>query len=154
MTDIKFRFAGSEDSRDLFDWRNDEVTRQMSRNTDPVPWESHTTWYENALADPKRKILIAETPEGKVGMVRFDYQEEEGSAEININLNPEFRGKRLAQPVLDGACDFAHSELKLSRIYAEIRTINIASIKIFERAGFEYLPQETEGIIRMELLGN
>ena len=153
MLDITYRLATNEDSSDLFNWRNDPVTREMSRNTDSIPWESHEKWYEKALADFRKKILIAENSEGKIGMVRFDYQDIPNSAEININLNPAFRGRGLAQPILNGACAHGFSRLGLIRIYAEIKTTNIPSIKIFERAGFKYLSQkEKDGLLRMELL--
>ncbi len=149
---IVFKEANKEDSQDLFNWRNDEITRKMSRNTDSVSLENHNEWYQKALKDPKRKLLIAEDQDKKIGMVRFDYQEQPASAEININLNPDFRGQGYGQLVLDQACKYAFKNLKLKRIYAEIKIINIPSIKIFEKAGFQYLPKEQEDLLRMELI--
>lgn len=150
VSNLILRIAALEDSLDLFNWRNDPVTREMSRNTDIVLWESHRQWYQKTLTDAKKKILIAENEEGKIGMVRFDYQEIPNSAEININLNPSFRGRGFAQSVLNSACDYGFSQLGLNRIYAEIKKVNTASIKIFERAGFAYLPEKD--LLRMELL--
>lgn len=150
--EIKFREANKEDSLDLFNWRNDETTRKMSRNSNPVFWEGHKAWYEKTLQDKKKKILIIEDTDKKIGMVRFDFQEQPNSAEININLNPEFRGQGYGQLVLNQACKYASENLKLKRIYAEIKTINAPSIKIFERAGFRYLPKGQEDLLRMELI--
>ncbi len=150
MLRLTLRQATLEDSLDLFNWRNDPVTREMSRNTEPIPWESHEKWYEKALADSRKKILMAENEEGKIGMVRFDYQNSH-SAEVNININPIFRGKGYGQLVLDNGCKYGFSKLGLNRIYAEIKKTNIPSIKLFERAGFIYLPEKEE-LLRMELL--
>ena len=33
------RKANDGDSKDIFDWRNDALTRQMSNNTDYVEWD-------------------------------------------------------------------------------------------------------------------
>jgi hypothetical protein len=38
----KIRKANEGDSRDIFDWRNDELTRQMSHTTDLVKWREHS----------------------------------------------------------------------------------------------------------------
>ena len=47
------RKANDEDSRDIFDWRNDELTRQMSHNTDFVDWDSHSNWLYSSLINEK-----------------------------------------------------------------------------------------------------
>ncbi len=39
------RKANESDSRDIFDWRNDELTRQMSHTTDLVEWDGHSAWF-------------------------------------------------------------------------------------------------------------
>ena len=38
------RKANDDDSRDIFDWRNDELTRQMSHTSDFVDWNGHSGW--------------------------------------------------------------------------------------------------------------
>lgn len=153
MIEIILRKATFKDSSNLFNWRNDSVTRAMSRNTEPITKEIHETWYKKALIDPKKVFLIGETKtDGAIGMVRFDYQEDPHSAEININLNPAMRGRGLGQILLDQACNYAFSNLSLSRIYAEIKDLNLPSVKIFERRGFNYLPQNKGDMLRLELI--
>lgn len=51
---ITARLATSEDSRDLWIWRNDPVTRAMSITTEEVAWDAHTNWYEKSLSNPNR----------------------------------------------------------------------------------------------------
>ena len=36
------RKANEDDSRDIFDWRNDELTRHMSHTSDFVDWNGHS----------------------------------------------------------------------------------------------------------------
>ena len=57
---IRLRPALPQDSWTVWKWRNDELTRAMSRTSDKVRWEAHTEWYSRALADPQRTILLAE----------------------------------------------------------------------------------------------
>ncbi|OIO80978.1 hypothetical protein AUJ84_02055 [Candidatus Pacearchaeota archaeon CG1_02_32_132] len=152
MAEIRLRKATIEDSSDLFSWRNDPVTRAMSRDTGPISRESHEVWYKRALADPKKSILIGENEEDQIGMVRFDYQDSPRTAEININLNPAMRGRGYGQTLLNESCEYAFSHLGIERIYAEIKPSNLPSIKIFERRGFKYLPSDKGSMLRLELV--
>lgn len=128
------------DSKLLWGWRNDPVTRQMSRTTDELPWENHQAWYAKAAIDPKKTLLLAQEQNNSVGMVRFDTMDAT-SAEISINLNPAIRGKGLGRRMLSAACAYAWESLKLARIYAEIKPENIPSMKLFEGIGFVYQGQ-------------
>lgn len=126
---------GGEHSRLIWLWRNDPITRQMSRNSNVTPWKSHQSWYTQTLQNPKKVLLIAYQGGTAAGMVRFDFLEP-AYAEININLNPTLRGKGLGHEVLKSACQYGFNQLHLKRIYAEIKMDNTASIHIFEDLGF------------------
>lgn len=39
--------ATENDSTDIWKWRNDEQTKQMSITTDDVNWETHGRWHSN-----------------------------------------------------------------------------------------------------------
>jgi RimJ/RimL family protein N-acetyltransferase len=121
----------SRDSKLIWEWRNDPLTRQMSRTTDPIAWETHAAWY----AGTDSRILMAFVDGEPAAMLRFDLIEPD-HAEININLKPEVRGKGLGEPILVAGCTYGFDTLGLVRIRAEVKPENLASIKIFERAGF------------------
>ncbi len=87
-----FRRAGEDDCRDLFEWRNDALTREMSLESDPVPFATHQVWFEKSLAQASRILAIAEKEGQKIGMVRFDLTTPD-TATISINLNPAWRGR-------------------------------------------------------------
>ena len=93
---MKIREANIDDSNDIFEWRNDPITRQMSFNSDVVTFSTHNKWFENSLHNKNRYLLIAEEEGRKISVVRFDIKEEKSTAEININLNPLERGKRFS----------------------------------------------------------
>jgi RimJ/RimL family protein N-acetyltransferase len=127
----------SEDSLCIWSWKNDPLSRQMSRITDVVSWESHREWYATTVRDPKTVIIVACINGIRACMLRFDGRGQ-GCAEININLNPAMRAKRMSKPILAAACKYGFETLKLSRIYAEIKPENVTSLKIFEAVGFVF----------------
>lgn len=136
---LAVRPAVLADSLDVLAWRNDPHTRAMSRNQDEVDAAAHQAWFERALSDPRRALLIGEIDGAKVGMVRIDRGEE---TEVSINLNPAHRGRGLAYALLTQALASVRED-----VWAEIRDGNAASLRLFERAGFE-LQSTTDGLRR------
>ena len=139
------RKANDEDSRDIFDWRNDEIARQMSHTSDFVDWNGHSGWFAESLTNKNRLILMCEeeTTNEKVAMVRFDVAG--NRALISINLSPKMRGKRRAKECLSDAISFfqkSYSDVQF--IDAEIKAINIASQKSFIGVGFVLLKEDAD----------
>ena len=144
------RKANESDSRDIFDWRNDELTRQMSHTTDLVEWDGHSVWFAASLTNTKRLLVICEDEDTdeKVAIVRFDVDGER--ALVSINLSSKMRGKRKAKGCLRDAISFfqkSYSDVRF--IDAEIKSINIASQKSFIRVGF-VLTKENADVLYYE----
>lgn len=131
------------ESRLLLKWRNDPITREMSRNTEIVSLDEHRQWFLKTSNDEKRLILIGYCDAIPVGMVRLDRQDVE-VAEIGINLNPEMRGKGFGTALLQAVCSYAFGSLGVKRIKAVVKSKNLASINIFEGTGF-VLQSEADG---------
>ena len=127
---LTVRKATADDAADLLAWRNDPVTRAMSRSTEPVEAGDHARWFHGALADPTCTLLIGEQAGRKIGMVRLARGEE---TEVSINLNPAARGRRLAGELL--ALALAEER---GAILAVIKPENLASIRLFQGAGFVF----------------
>ena len=144
------RKANDDDSRDIFDWRNDELTRQMSHTSDFVDWNGHSGWFAASLTNKNRLILMCEeeSTNEKVAMVRFDV--EGNRALISINLSPKMRGKQKAKGCLSDAISFFQKSYSNVRfIDAEIKSINIASQKSFIGVGF-VLAKENADVLYYE----
>ncbi|MDV7339049.1 GNAT family N-acetyltransferase [Terasakiella sp. A23] len=149
--DLVFRCAKLEDSRLLWEWRNDPVTRQSSRNQDIVPWESHQKWFAQSLLSTTRRIYLCQKGSQAVGMVRFDKLPGE-AYEISVNIAPEMRGRGIgAEVIRQGTHFFVGSQLNAEE--AEIRAVvneqNPASQKAFKKAGFQIKDQALEGWITL-----
>lgn len=136
--DVAVRLATEADSDLVYEWRNDPVSREMSRVGGAVPWPMHASWFADALESPTRILMIcAHDFFGLVGVVRFDLQQRDTWAEISINLNPHVRGNGLAPKCLNASVALLNEDYPdCRRFVAEIKKINKASLKTFERAGF------------------
>ena len=136
MKELKIRSAEENDSKDIFDWGNDELTRQMSHTSEIIEWENHSIWYSNSLKSENRILLICEDNHNqKIAVIRFDISE--SNAIVSINLNPNQRGKGLAKSCLIGSIDFFSKEyIGIKNLIAEIKEENVASQKTFLGIGF------------------
>ena len=76
-------------------------------------------------------------------MCRFDVDKITNSARVSINLNPEFRNKRLSPVLLENAMKIFLSEVDVVLI-AAIKKVNISSIKCFIAVGFVYERDDAE----------
>jgi hypothetical protein len=133
---IIIRKAEILDVKDLWVWRNDLYTRLMSLKTDFIDWESHKVWFEKLLKNNKSIIFIGyDKNNQKIGMCRFDINKSQSKAIVSINLNPEFRNKKLSYPLLKLSIKEFSKTNKFDLI-AEIRQKNILSIKCFIKCGF------------------
>ena len=136
---VTLRRAGHADSRRLWQWRNDFATRQASRHRAWIPHGAHALWLVKVLPDPDRLLLIAEDTDVlgdpvAIGTVRLDRQGA-AAAEINITVAPEYRGLGYGALMLRAIESEARATLH-TRLIAEIRWSNRASLKLFWRGGY------------------
>jgi RimJ/RimL family protein N-acetyltransferase len=143
LNTFSFKLAQAEDSADLFAWRNDALTRAMSLDPEPIAREAHEHWLTQTLQDPSRTLYVAYRGQARVGMCRFDRTEANGSALVSINLNPAFRGQKLARPLLQQAMDL-FCQTHAGPLEATVRRDNPASVQVFTQCGFELRRAEGE----------
>lgn len=143
---LTLRPATTGDMRQLWEWRNDPVTRQMFRHTDVVPWETHQQWCASVLSDPERLLLVAESSGTPVGTVRFDEVSSTGGAEVSVTVAPECRGGGLGTEILRQGTEQALG--RWSKVVAFIKRDNIASQRAFSHAGYQWAGQtDTEVVL-------
>lgn len=139
---MHLRFLTHEDSDALLEWRNDPVTRAMSRNSDLVTAQQHQKWFATALADPKRMMVMGVIDQRQIGLLRFDPVGSDW--EVGINLNPSERGKGLGTLLLRLGCDQFWTQHPDQKLIAAVRTDNVASRKIFEACGFHHVNRQDQ----------
>jgi len=134
---INTRVALITDSKDIFEWRNDELTRKMSHTSDIVEWEGHSAWFESSLENKNRLILLCESinESKKLAVVCFDINSRR--ALVSINLSPEMRGKGISKKCLSKSIEsFKNGFPQVVALDAEIKLENIASQRVFKSIGF------------------
>jgi RimJ/RimL family protein N-acetyltransferase len=119
---MEIRPAQMSDAETLFRWRNDELTRAMSKNQGLVAWPDHINWLTARLARPG--LFIAEIDGRAVGTFRVD------GDEISYTVAPAHRGLGLGLQMLRMAYEM------FGPLRAEVYARNVASISIAERTGF------------------
>ncbi|MFQ5533278.1 MAG: UDP-2,4-diacetamido-2,4,6-trideoxy-beta-L-altropyranose hydrolase [Sphingomonadales bacterium] len=135
--DLSLRPARLEDARLFFNWRNDPATRESSKDSGPLVWDSHLEWLKKTLNNPDRVLFTAEQDGRPVGTARADRAP--GGWVLSWTVAPEARGRRIGTHMvrqvvgdLDGV------------IRAEIKSDNIASRRIAEAAGLRLVSEKGE----------
>ncbi len=155
MQDIDQRItvlrATEKDSKDIWVWRNDDLTKQMYITTDSVSWEAHSSWYEKSLVDPNRYLYLGFINDNeKIGMCRFDVDVNTNIAQVSINLNPQHRGQKFSSKLLSQSiakfCEECNTDL-----VARIKKSNIGSIKCFTKSGFSFAREDSNYVYYKKL---
>ena len=132
---LHLRRAARADAELLFTWRNDPLTRQMSRGAEPVAWNDHLAWLERLLVDHDRLQLVAEHGGVPVGAIRFDRDGRQ--ATVSLVVAPAARGRGLAAPLITaGIAEAQATWASVTVLRAVIRPDNAPSRRAFARAGF------------------
>ena len=132
-----------EDSDWLFELANDPEVRANSIHPEPIDRIKHQTWITDTLADPNTLYLIALDKSGNpVGQVRFC--PDENNFIISISIHHRYRGKGLAGPMVNYACNKLKYERKVTgEIIAYIDPQNLASIRVFKNNDFVFTGEKT-----------
>jgi RimJ/RimL family protein N-acetyltransferase len=120
----------------LWEWANEPGVRRSAFNQGPIDWPTHVAWFDAHVHSARCVMYIVETPDGiPVGQVRFDV-DPGVAADVDVSLATEWRGQALAAEALRLACD-AYHEHASETLVARVRPDNRASLRAFERAGFQ-----------------
>ena len=126
----------------LLRWRNDSASRQASHNTAEISRDEHMSWLAKSLADPNRRVLVAEAGDAPVGCVRAERFD--GAWKLSWTVAPEQRGRGIGKAMVTAA-----AKLLSGRVTAEIRHDNVASARIALHVGM-HLTRQTGGILYFE----
>jgi RimJ/RimL family protein N-acetyltransferase len=134
------RDAKESDVDVLLIWRNDPVTRQNSLNQSVVRRQDHKKWFYERMMSPNCDLLIAEVDSTPVGVARLDWDSSIANCDLSFTVAPEHRGKGFGLEMLRLALKRLHNV----RVCAEVRTSNVASLRIFSTLEFEVIDSQGE----------
>lgn len=127
------------DMEALFQLSNQDYVRKHSIQKEKIEWEQHVEWFNKIKESTNDYFyVITNNKNDFLGQVR--YKIENDSAVVSISLGEKLVGKGLSDYFLKKSIDLLINEnSELSKIIAYISTENIASQRLFKKAGFTYL---------------
>lgn len=130
---VSVRPPRPEDAAVVLRWRNDPVTRAMSRTADPVSPERHADFWRRIGSDPDLIYFMGETDGGPFGVIAFERID--GEWEVSTHVGPEHRGRGLARSLVQEGIRAAFPQ-GVPLLRAEIKAENTPSRRVFESLGF------------------
>lgn len=133
---ILVRKADISDAVRVWAWRNHEATRRYFFDASAVSLEAHIEWWNGSLLDYGRILLLGYFEGVDFGVIRFDVNNLR-QAVISIYINPELTGQGFGRALLRQGLDWLRSHRpEINVVLAEVVPENIASLKVFQSAGF------------------
>lgn len=132
----------------LLAWRNDEQTRLMSIDTEPVPEDAHQRWLAASLVSVDRHLFVAEVDGVPVGTTRLDRRD--GGWEISITVAPEARGAGHGRQLLDMTAEWFDENIGEGVILSTIKPSNPASLSLFTKIGYVVVAEDDQ-LVHLEL---
>jgi predicted acetyltransferase len=102
------------------------------------------------MADSNATLLLIESRFGPVGQVRFD-KDREVSYSIDYSVSPVFRGFGLGALILIKSIKFFEKMNRDFVLVANVKSTNIASIKIFKQLKFCKSSSDKDNFVRFSL---
>ncbi|HBO58486.1 MAG TPA: hypothetical protein DD624_01055 [Alphaproteobacteria bacterium] len=133
------------DAKIAFQWRNDARTIESSEVRRPKSWDSFWLEFSECYFDALCPVFVKDGG-SFAGFIRFDAAGE-GTLEIVINIAPEFRGMGIGTEALALVKNYARDN-GFSRLAADIRATNKASLAAFRKAGYAVEGTRTQIIQR------
>jgi len=151
--DVRIRSYRPDDLEALVRYANNPRVAANLRDRFPFPYtvEDGREWLAAAdQQDPEANFVIATEAEliGTIGLILGDdvYRH---SAEVGYWIAEPFWGRGIATRVLDAITEWGFAQFSLLRIFAQVFSDNIASVRVLEKAGYEL-----EGTMRQAVIKN
>lgn len=132
-TDIEF----------IYNWENDTDEWINGSTQTPYSRDLIMRYIESSHQDiytVKQLRLMIDVKEVKktVGTIDFyDFDPNNRRAGVGILIDKNFRNKGYASAALERMIDYGFQVLNLNQIFAQVAETNVASMKLFEKFGFQ-----------------
>ncbi|KAA2245345.1 UDP-2,4-diacetamido-2,4,6-trideoxy-beta-L-altropyranose hydrolase [Chitinophaga agrisoli] len=141
---LTVRRACADDVLLFYNWANDPEVRAAALSTAPIPRESHISWFNAKQQDENAFMYVVSWNNDEMGQVRFDTEKGKERAVIDYSIDKRYRNKGLGAAMLKMATEWFVKELGHSILLeAVVKTDNIASNRVFENLGFQFIEQRS-----------
>jgi RimJ/RimL family protein N-acetyltransferase len=129
---FEIRPATKDDAGLLFEWRNDESTRRMSKSRDLVWWDDHLDWLDRRFKMDRPNLFVFELGGTPVATFRID------DNDLSYTVAPEHRNRGIAKLMLN------EIKSRFGCLRAQVYAENVASIKVARNAGMDVVIVDVE----------
>jgi RimJ/RimL family protein N-acetyltransferase len=133
---LNIRPATKADSKVLWEWANDQQTREASFNSQQITWKEHIEWFESKMHDANCHLyIITDESSEPIGQIRYDLQTPD-TAVVSISLARDMRNRGYGTKALIFSLRQFSKDVNVQQVIAYIKPQNTPSIRAFEKAGF------------------
>jgi UDP-4-amino-4,6-dideoxy-N-acetyl-beta-L-altrosamine N-acetyltransferase len=130
------------DLRLVLSWRNHPEVRRYMKTQHEITLHEHQHWFDSAVQDPQKHLLIFELDQRPMGFVNFNGVGQGGIVDWGFYAAPE-APKGSGRQLGVAAIDHAFVQLKLHKVCGQAFAYNQRSIRLHLSLGFQQ-----EGIFR------
>ncbi len=137
---VILRAVEEQDSDMLYNLiKNSETSKGVGGYHAPNSCSHQMDWFRSS-PDGSLRFIIAgkECPENALGIIFLSSGDfKRGEAELYIKLMKSARGKGYGKEAVAVLVSYGFRELRLHHIYSNILECNLASLRLFEKCGFQ-----------------
>lgn len=138
--DVTLRTVEEEDLPFLQETINDpEVRQHLAGGRTPINAAQEREYYDEVVSSDEAVNLVVcdgEEAVGTIGLMDLDHRN--GTAEIGLFLAPEYHGRGFGTEASELVTGYAFGELRLHRVLARVLAGNEASMRVWEKLGYEH----------------
>jgi RimJ/RimL family protein N-acetyltransferase len=148
---------GVDDLELMRTWRNRGEIRIWFNDGRLIEAQQQQAWYRTYLENPADLMFIVRRaadmkPVGTIALYRIDLKAKR--AEVGRLIIAEGRGEGLGYATLLRACRAAFEGLGIETLESEVKSANVAALRINQAVGFRPCPGTDEEPIKMQLRPN
>jgi diamine N-acetyltransferase len=127
----------------LYEWENNTQLWHVSNTQAPLSKNVLLKFIEDSQYDiytlKQIRLMVVENKSGKaVGAIDlYEYDPQHDRVGIGIYIHNEFTGRGYAAESLNLVVDYCFKHLYVKQVHSLVNVSNEASIRLFEKAGFE-----------------
>ena len=140
FSNTSLRLLENTDLDFLFEIENNPKNKKFNKFISTTSRQLIKDYIKNAQADISvynQIRFVVENKNIQIGLIDlFEYDPEKKNAGVGIIINSEFRNKNFGSNALKIIIDYSFQKLDLIFLFANIKSENKHSIKLFEKFGF------------------
>ncbi|MCK8606850.1 GNAT family N-acetyltransferase [Apilactobacillus ozensis] len=135
---FKLRILEKNDLNKIYKLMNDEFNMSYWFREPYLSFVELEQYYEKQILDNSQRHFAIEYEEKFAGLIELvDIDNIHRHAEIQIIVDKEFRGLKLAQKAFKKCIQYGFETINLQKIYLYVDVENKPALKVYKKMGFE-----------------